>query len=80
VWPAQALAYKSAVLEIKALRKYAEQEPGPKFDIRAFHDQILGQGGALPPDVLDARIRAWVTGLKKATEHYRLGASGLAKE
>jgi uncharacterized protein (DUF885 family) len=65
VWPGQALAYKSGELEIKALRKYAEQELGPKFDIRAFHDQILGQG-ALPLDVLDTRIRAWVTDLKKS--------------
>jgi len=65
VWPGQALAYKSGELEIKALRKYAEQELGSRFDIRAFHDQILSQGG-LPLDVLDTRIRAWVTGLKKA--------------
>jgi uncharacterized protein (DUF885 family) len=64
VWPGQALAYKSGELEIKALRKYAEQELGPRFDIRAFHDQILGQG-ALPLDVLDTRTRAWVTDLKK---------------
>jgi uncharacterized protein (DUF885 family) len=64
VWPGQALAYKSGELEIKALRKYAEQELGSKFDIRAFHDQILGQG-ALPLDILDTRIRAWVTELKK---------------
>jgi uncharacterized protein (DUF885 family) len=64
VMPAQALAYKSGELEIKALRKYAEQELGPKFDIRAFHDQILSQG-ALPLDVLDTRIRAWVAAEKK---------------
>ena len=62
--PAQALAYKSGELEIKALRKYAEQELGPKFDIRAFHDQILSQG-ALPLDVLDPRIRAWVAVVKR---------------
>jgi uncharacterized protein (DUF885 family) len=64
VWPGQALAYKSGELEIKALRKYAEQELGPRFDIRAFHDQILSQG-ALPLDILDTRIRAWVGDMKK---------------
>jgi uncharacterized protein (DUF885 family) len=64
VWPGQALAYKSGELEIKALRRYAEQQLGSRFDIRAFHDQILSQG-ALPLDVLDARIRAWVDSLKK---------------
>ena len=64
VWPGQALAYKSGELEIKSLRKYAEQELGPKFDIRAFHDQVLSQGG-LPLDILDTRIRGWVGDLKK---------------
>lgn len=58
--PGQALAYKTGELEIKELRAYAEQQLGPRFDIREFHDEILGQG-ALPLDVLDARIRAWVS-------------------
>jgi uncharacterized protein (DUF885 family) len=58
--PGQALAYKTGELKIKELRAYAEQQLGPKFDIREFHDQVLGQG-ALPLDVLDARIRAWVS-------------------
>jgi len=57
--PGQALAYKSGELEIKGLRAYAEQQLGDRFDIREFHDQVLGQG-ALPLDILDARIRAWV--------------------
>ena len=59
VMPAQALAYKSGELEIKALRAYAQQKLGARFDIRSFHDQVLSQG-ALPLDVLDTRIRAWV--------------------
>jgi len=65
VWPGQALAYKSGELEIKALRRYAEHELGSRFDVRAFHDQILSQGG-LPLDVLDTRIRAWVAAGGKA--------------
>jgi uncharacterized protein (DUF885 family) len=58
-WPGQALAYKSGQLLMKELRAYAERELGSKFDIRAFHDELLGQG-ALPLDVLEARMRAWV--------------------
>ncbi|MDQ2766124.1 MAG: DUF885 domain-containing protein [Gemmatimonadota bacterium] len=57
--PGQALAYKTGELKIKELRAFAEQQLGEKFDIRDFHDQVLGQG-ALPLDILDARIRAWV--------------------
>jgi uncharacterized protein (DUF885 family) len=58
--PGQALAYKTGELKIKELRAYAEQQLGDRFDIREFHDAILGQG-ALPLDVLDARIHAWVS-------------------
>ena len=58
-WPGQALAYKIGELKIKELRAYAEKELGPKFDLRAFHDHILGDG-ALPLDLLEKNIRGWV--------------------
>jgi uncharacterized protein (DUF885 family) len=59
VWPGQALAYKIGQLKIKELRAYATRELGDRFRIRAFHDQLHSQG-ALPLDVLEARMRAWV--------------------
>jgi uncharacterized protein (DUF885 family) len=59
VWPGQALAYKIGELKFKELRAYAKQELGDKFDIRAFHDELLANG-ALPLDILDKHIRDWV--------------------
>jgi uncharacterized protein (DUF885 family) len=61
VTPAQALAYKSGELAIRALRARAERELGADFDIRAFHDEILSQG-ALPLDILEARMGEWIAG------------------
>ena len=46
-------------LEILKLRQYSKDELGSKFDLRAFHDQVLG-GGAVPMDVLSTRIHEWV--------------------
>jgi len=59
VWPGQALGYKMGSLKITELRERAKKELGDKFDIREFHDQVLGNG-ALPLDVLEERIGAWI--------------------
>ncbi len=58
-WPGQALAYKLGQLEILNLRQEARDKLGDKFDLRAFHDAVLGNG-ALPLDVLRAEARAWI--------------------
>jgi uncharacterized protein (DUF885 family) len=58
-WPGQALAYKLGQLEILKLREQAHQQLGDKFDLRAFHDEILANG-ALPLDVLDSEVSAWI--------------------
>ena len=63
-WPAQALGYKIGQLEILKLRQYAKDQLGDKFDLRAFHDEVLS-GGALPLDVLSVRIHDWA-GQQKA--------------
>jgi len=69
-WPGQALAYKTGELKILALRARAKQALGDQFDIRAFHDEILG-GGALPLDVLEERVNDWIAAVKagKAPAH-----------
>jgi uncharacterized protein (DUF885 family) len=58
-WPGQALAYKLGQLEILKLRDEARRELGDKFDIRVFHDEVLGNG-ALPLDVLDSEVSGWI--------------------
>ncbi|NIA26564.1 MAG: DUF885 family protein, partial [Desulfobulbaceae bacterium] len=59
--PGQALAYKIGQLKIRSLRQNAEIVLGDRFDIRAFHDELLG-GGALPLDILQQRMDAWLEG------------------
>jgi uncharacterized protein (DUF885 family) len=69
-WPGQALAYKMGELKILELRARAKKALGDRFDIRAFHDEIL-DGGALPLDVLDSRVNDWIAAVKagKAPAH-----------
>ena len=58
-WPGQALSYKIGALTIQRLRAKAEAALGPKFDIRVFHEQVLGSG-ALPLPILEAKIDRWI--------------------
>ena len=69
-WPGQALAYKIGQLKILELRHKAEQMLGKNFDVRAFHDQLLG-GGALPLEILETQMNLWL-----AAELKRLRAEG----
>jgi uncharacterized protein (DUF885 family) len=59
-WPAQALAYKVGQMEILELRAEAQKALGPKFDLRAYHDEVL-DSGPLPLDMLQQRVEAWIS-------------------
>lgn len=58
-WPGQALAYKIGQLKIKQLRAQASEELGPAFDLKEFHNVVLGSG-AVPLDILDHQVNAWI--------------------
>jgi uncharacterized protein (DUF885 family) len=64
VWPGQALAYKVGMMKILELRERAKTALGAKFDIKAFHDQVL-TGGSLPLSILEQKIDSWIA-LEKA--------------
>lgn len=63
VWPGQATSYKIGMLKILEIRKKAEEELGDKFDIRGFHDTILG-GGAVPLHIMEKRVDQWIANTK----------------
>jgi uncharacterized protein (DUF885 family) len=58
-WPGYALGYMIGKLKMQELRERARTKLGPKFDLRAFHDEVL-RDGALPLDILDAKIERWI--------------------
>ena len=64
-WPGQASSYKIGMLKIQELRRKAESELGDRFDIRGFHDAVLG-GGALPLSLLERRVELWIAERKGA--------------
>ena len=66
VWPGQALGYKIGQLKITELREKAKREMGDRFDLRGFHDEVLG-AGPLPMDLLTERIDSWIRRQKNAT-------------
>jgi hypothetical protein len=59
VWPGQALGYKIGMLEIQRLRRVAQEALGDRFDIRAFHVEVL-QDGAVPLQVLETKVQRWI--------------------
>ena len=58
-WPGQATTYKIGMLKILELRQKAKMELGDKFDIRGFHDTVLG-GGSVPLDILERMVDTWI--------------------
>lgn len=65
LWPGQATTYKIGMIRIQQLRAEAEKELGDRFDIKAFHDTVLG-GGSMPLPILEERVKAWVKTVKAA--------------
>ena len=69
-WPAQALGYKMGQLKFIELRERAKAQLGSNFDIKKYHDEVV-DSGALPLDVLDARVNNWIASEKKVAQQGR---------
>lgn len=65
-WPGQALAYKIGELKIQELRARAHEQLGPKFNLKAFHEAVLGSG-PLPLDILERNVNEWIAEQKKTS-------------